>query len=105
MRNPPPYWQGRIRQAANEDAVVAVVHEFLASLPADVLARLPASSRPEGLDGRDAVIAHNVQVSRDELLCTGPADVRELLREMATVLTEAATRLTNLSLGPPTGGF
>ena len=101
MRNPPQYWLGRIRQAAGEDAVVAVVVEFLASLPHDGIARLPESSRPIGIRGRDDVIAHNVQVARDELLCTGPAEVRELLREMAIVLTEASARLSALSLGPP----
>ena len=103
MRNPPQYWQGRLRQAATEDAVVAVVGEFLASLPRDGLAKLPEASRPHGIATRDDVIAHNVQVARDELLCAGPAEVRELLREMAIVLTEASARLSHLSLGPPSG--
>ncbi|MEO7742724.1 MAG: hypothetical protein ABIR98_07300 [Usitatibacter sp.] len=103
MRNPPQYWQGRIRQATTEDAVLAVVTEFLDSLPHDGIAKLPESSRPHGLRGREEVIAHNVQVARDELLCDGPAEVRELLRAMAIVLTEASSRLANLSLGPPSG--
>ena len=103
MRNPPQYWQGRIRQAATEEAVIAVVSEFLDALPRDGLAKLPVSSRPHALTGRDEIIAHNVQVARDELLCSGPAEVHELLREMAIVLTEASARLTNLSLGPPSG--
>ena len=105
MRNPPLYWQGRIRQAANEEAVLAVVAEFLDSLPSDGVAKLPESSQPHGILGRDEVIAHNVQVARDELLCAGPIEVRELLREMAIVLTEASVRITNFSLGPPSGGF
>ena len=101
MRNPPQYWQGRIRQAPNEEAVLAVVEEFISSLPHDGVARLPESSRPYGIKGRDAVIAHNVQVARDELLCDGPAEVKELLRDLAMVLTEASARITNFSLGPP----
>ena len=105
MRNPPQHWQGRIRQAANEEAVLAVVSEFVHSLPRDGIARLPEGSRPDGIGGRDEVIALNVQVARDELLCAGPPEVRELLREMAIVLTEASARLTNLSLGPPSGGY
>ena len=105
MRNPPQHWQGRIRQAANEEAVLAVVQEFVQSLPRDGLARLPATSRPDGLGARDEVIALNVQVARDELLCSGPAEVRELLREMVTVLTEASARLSSLSLGPPSAGY
>ena len=103
MKDPPQYWQGRIRQAHSEEAVLAVVAEYVASLPHDGIDKLPESSRPVGLNGRDEVIAHNVQVARDELLYAGPEDVRELLREMAIVLTEASTRLTNLSLGPPSG--
>ena len=103
MKNPLQYWQGRIRQAANEEAVIATVAEFLATLPPDGVARLPASSRPHGITGRDEIIAHNVQVARDELLCNGPGDVQALLREMAAVLAEASARLANLSLGPPSG--
>ena len=103
MRNTALYWQGRIRQATTEDAVLAVVAEFLASLPHDGVAKLPESSRPNGAASRDEVIAHNVQVARDELLFNGPADVRGLLREMAIVLSEASGRLANLSLGPPSG--
>lgn len=103
MRNPPLYWQGRIRHAATEESVLAVVAEYVASLPSDALARLPESSRPHGPLGRDEVIAHNVQVARDELLCDGSQEVRELLRDMVIVLTEASTRLTALSLGPPSG--
>ena len=105
MRSPPQHWQGRIRQAPNEEAVLAVAQEFVSSLPRDGLARLPATSRPDGVGARDEVIALNVQVARDELLCNGPSEVRELLREMAIVLTEASSRLTNFSLGPPSGGF
>ena len=105
MRNTPQHWQARIRQASSEEAVLAIVREFVQSLPRDGLARLPASSRPDGVGARDEVIALNVQVARDELLCNGPAEVRELLREMVTVLTEASTRLSSLSLGPPSAGF
>jgi hypothetical protein len=101
MRNPPQHWQGRIRQAANEEAVLAVVQEFVRSLPRDGLAKLPASSRPDGLSAREEVMALNVQVARDELLCRGPEEVCGLLREMVTVLTEASARLSSLSLGPP----
>jgi hypothetical protein len=103
MRHPPQYWQSRIRQAATEEAVIEVISEFLDSLPRDGIAKLPESSRPGGITGPDEVIAHNVQVARDELLFTGPAEVRELLREMATVLTEGSARLGSLSLGPPSG--
>lgn len=103
MRNPPQYWQGRLRQAANEEAVIATVAEFIATLPPDGIERLPASSRPHGISDRDEIIAHSVQVARDELLCNGPAEVRALLREMAVVLAEASARLANLSLGPPSG--
>ena len=105
MRNPPQHWQGRIRQAANEEAVLAVVQDYVHSLPRDGLAKLPASSRPDGVAARDEVIALNVQVARDELLFSGPTDVRELLREMVTVHTEASARLTSLAMGPPSGGF
>ena len=101
MRNPPQYWLGRIRQASDEEAVLAIIAEFVASLPHDGIAKLPEASRPIGIRERDDVIAHSVQVARDELLCTGPGEVRELLREMATVLTEASARLSTLSLGPP----
>jgi hypothetical protein len=103
MRNPPHYWQARLRQAANEEAVLSVVREFVAALPRDDVAKLPPASRPDGLASRDAVIELNVQVARDELLYPGPPEARELLREMSIVLTEASTRLANLSLGPPSG--
>jgi hypothetical protein len=103
MGNSASYWQARIRQASNEETILAIVSQFFASLPRDGVARLPLSSRPEGAASRDEVIAHSVQVARDELLCSGPSEVRDLLREMATVLSEASARLTNLALGPPSG--
>lgn len=103
MGNPPQYWHNRIRQAPDEESVLRVVAEFVASLPQEGIAKLPELSRPHGLMGREDVIAHNVQVARDELLCDGPQAVRELLRDMANVFTEASTRLTALSLGPPSG--
>lgn len=98
MRSPVDPWQARIRASQSEDEVLAVVREFLAAVTPEDVSRLPASSRPGRVHSPEDVAALNVQVTREELMYTGDGRVAELLRRMVFVLTEANTRLSQLSL-------
>lgn len=91
-------WQNALRQAHNEAALVDVVADFLASLSAADVERLPAGARPVAIRGPEDVVAFNVEVARAELMFTGDAQIAALLRLILTVLTEAANRLASLSI-------
>lgn len=91
-------WQNALRKAYDEAALVAVVADFLRSLPAEDVERLPAGARPIAIHDADDIVALNVEVAREELLFTGDPRTAALLRLMLTVLTEAANRLASFSI-------
>ena len=98
-----------MRSAASEEALLHIVSAYLATLPRDEVASLPASSRPVQLDRPGDIAALNVQIARDELMYSGEERVAKLLREMVSVLTEATHRLAQFSLeaqllAPPKDG-
>jgi hypothetical protein len=92
------HWQNAVRQAPSEAALVAVVADFLHSLPAEDVERLPAYARPIAIRTAEDVAALNVQVAREELMFAGDARTAASLRLILTVLTEAANRLASMSI-------
>jgi hypothetical protein len=86
-------WQRQIRGAQSPEALLAVVRRFLASLPPDELHRLPPSSKPHDIRDLDELAALNVQLAKDELMFSGEAETRALMRRMIAVLGEATNRL------------
>ena len=86
-------WQRQIRRAQSPDALLAVVREFLASLPADQVHRLPPTSKLHEIRDGDELAALNVQLAKDELMFSGEAETRALMRRMIAVLGEATNRL------------
>ena len=91
-------WQNALRQAHTEAALGAVVADFLGSLPAEDVERLPAGARPVAIRDAEDVVALNVEVAREELMFTGDARTAASLRLILTVLTEAANRLASMSI-------
>ena len=89
--------QVRIRRAQSEEDVVRAVHDYVRALEAQALARLPQPCRPENLRDRDDIVAFNVELARKELVFEGPGEDAMLLREMLSVMTEAASRFAQLS--------
>ena len=84
--------------AEGPEALLAVTREFARSLDPDQLQTLPASARPNGMHDIDELAAFNLQVARDELMFSGDAQTRSLLRAMLTVLSEATNRAAQFSL-------
>lgn len=98
-------WQHAVRLAPTEASLVGVVAEYLEDIPAEALARLPQAARPTAIRGAEDIVALTLQVAREELMFSGDAQTTALLREMLSVLTEAAGRLASMSTDarlPPT---
>lgn len=107
MRNL-PRWQSRIRSARDDEAVVSVVVDYGAAWSPGDIACLPRNCWPGRVRDRDDVAAWAVQLAREELKVVGDTEGHVLLHCIAAVFSEAAVRLTQISieaslLGPRTG--
>ena len=91
-------WQSRLRQAQNDDAVVALVNDVVAGLSGRQMSLIPEIIRPPVLADAAEVASFNVELLRYELLFRGEAEVAALLSTLVVVLTEASARLSVLSL-------
>jgi hypothetical protein len=87
-----------MRGAPSEAALLNFVSQYLQTLSDEQLESLPASSRPVAITQGDDLAALNLQIARDELTFRGEPHVAQLLRQMASVLSEATNRLGHFSL-------
>ena len=98
MNNAAQRWQHAVRLAPTEASLVGVVGEYLEDISAEALARLPPAARPTAIRSAEDIVALTLQVAREELMFSGDAETAALLREMLSVLTEAAGRLASMSI-------
>ena len=87
----------RIRRAQSEHDVATAVHDYIHGLSVEKLSRLPETCRPPAGAHRDEIVAYNVELARKELMFEGAEEDAALLREMLSVMTEAAQRFAQLS--------
>ena len=87
----------RIRRAQSEQDVTAAVRDYIRGLAPDRLSRLPQACRPPEVTHRDEIVAYNVELARKELMFEGAEEDAALLRDMLSVMTEAAQRFAQLS--------
>lgn len=97
MRNL-PRWRSRIRSARDDEAVVSVVVDYEAAWAPGDIARLPRNCWPGRVRDRDDVAAWAVHLAREELKVADDTDGHVLLHCLAAVFSEAAVRLTQVSL-------
>ena len=99
------FWRQRIQEAPSEQAVVAVVREYLDGWTPAQTQALPEGCRPDRIDDRDDVCAWAVTVARERLKVRPNGEADDLIEALTETLREAATRLSQLStesrlLGP-----
>ncbi len=89
-------WQPLIREARTDEAIVALMREYLALWSSDDLARLPADCRPTDISTGTEVSQWAVVLARTERTFRGEREVEILLDQMANVFTAAADRLREI---------
>lgn len=91
-------WRTALRNAATEEKVIALVREYAAGIPAEMIGQLPPGCRPGPMTDRDEIISLNLQLVREELLLPGDDELRALFRGLILVFTEASARLAQIEL-------
>jgi hypothetical protein len=83
--------------ADSEHDVIAVVREFIASLDAYEIARLPSQCRPGKFFVAEDITSYAFDLVRYQ--CDKDAPTRELLHRIAAFFAHASARLSKLTVG------
>jgi hypothetical protein len=91
-------WRERLQAARDEKEIRALVAEYLVTLDAEVVARLPAPCQSALNSGgvQDCAFA----LLHAELTFSGPEEERQLLHEAAHTFAAASVRLSKLRMEP-----
>jgi hypothetical protein len=96
-------WKTRINMALEVDEVVRLVRSYLAIWAPDQLEQLPWILTSEPVRDSAGLASRAALALRAEANFDGPESARELLRELASTLTAAASRVRLLNApSPPT---
>ena len=88
-------WQGRLNEASTPEAVAEVCRIFLASMPPEALAEVPASCTPPQPLALEDVSPYALTLIRQ--LGMGDRASAPVLHGLTTVFTKAALRLAQIS--------
>lgn len=95
-------WNNDLQAADSEDAVVAVINDFLAQQDERFWTRIPGGARPESVDdARDIHRWHHDLVQA--LKAAKPASVE--LQELCVLFLRASVRLHQIDLRDPQGNM
>lgn len=88
-----------IDRARTSSEVLTIVRDFLASLTAEEAALVPAGFIPRGITSVDEVMDAALEISHKELAATANSPEVQALRDVASILGAASTRIAAISLG------
>ena len=92
----PERWIPLLRTCESETDLVRVLRDFLATIPPNDLAAIPAGAGVATFESALDVAGIAVSLAREELLFSGDADARKLLNNVTAVFAAAATRLAEI---------
>lgn len=92
----PERWIPLLQSCSSEHDLVRVLRDFLATIPPQDLAAIPAGAGIASLESAVDVAGIAVSLAREELLFSGDDQARTLLNNVTTVFAAAAMRLAEL---------
>lgn len=92
----PERWIPLLQSCDSESELVRVLRDFLATIPPNELAGIPAGAGIATFESALDLAGIAVSLAREELLFRGDGESRDLLNNVTAVFTAAATRLAEI---------
>ena len=92
----PERWIPLLRTCESETDIVRVLRDFLATIPPNALAAIPAGAGVATFESALDVAGIAVSLAREELLFAGDEEARAMLNSVTAVFSAAAARLAQI---------